>query len=548
MNPIKDTQEIIKRACEFIKDLPVQNRNSYLSQMSKMEMRLEQPCVLAIAGKVKAGKSSFLNALIGTNLAKVGLLETTATINKFCYGVPEDPERPVKVVWENGMETYETLGFMDSLQGHDAETLKRAEGIAYLEYRLEHEMLKEITLVDTPGTDAVVGDNDDAHQAITETFFNLRRKHSEQTESCISSADAVVYLVGAVATTNAKRFLDDFQNVSSCSSALNAIGVLSKIDIDTTLLERRQEQADYVAGSLREQLNTVIPASAGLYQAIVQYEHKFEEWQKIYKDIPFDAFEFLMESESLFLKDDDKIMDLLYADSEREPLTLDERKALRVDLPWSIFRTIATELYHAKSLDEAKSNLKDIANMDKVRSVVKEQFFNRSKIIRCYRILSELKKITDTIRRNDFYELRLKANDACVWLNMIDTCYTDDKEHADSLRAFVLENSKKTEEIDRLEKEFRRNVVIPLEETLLKLEEYDQDYQMLKRLQKDRNQWSVDEYQELCQLFGLYGERMIKDGVSSYERQHYWMERSNVLTDSQMKMVAEHAVSVYGEL
>lgn len=548
MNPIKDTQEIIKRACEFIKDLPVQNRNSYLSQMSKMEMRLEQPCVLAIAGKVKAGKSSFLNALIGTNLAKVGLLETTATINKFCYGVPEDPERPVKVVWENGMETYETLGFMDSLQGHDAETLKRAEGIAYLEYRLEHEMLKEITLVDTPGTDAVVGDNDDAHQAITETFFNLRRKHSEQTESCISSADAVVYLVGAVATTNAKRFLDDFQNVSSCSSALNAIGVLSKIDIDTTLLERRQEQADYVAGSLREQLNTVIPASAGLYQAIVQYEHKFEEWQKIYKDIPFDAFEFLMESESLFLKDDDKIMDLLYADSEREPLTLDERKALRVDLPWSIFRTIATELYHAKSFDEAKSNLKDIANMDKVRSVVKEQFFNRSKIIRCYRILSELKKITDTIRRNDFYELRLKANDACVWLNMIDTCYTDDKEHADSLRAFVLENSKKTEEIDRLEKEFRRNVVIPLEETLLKLEEYDQDYQMLKRLQKDRNQWSVDEYQELCQLFGLYGERMIKDGVSSYERQHYWMERSNVLTDSQMKMVAEHAVSVYGEL
>ena len=53
---------------------------------------------------------------------------------------------------------------------------------------------------------------------------------------------------------------------------------------------------------------------------------------------------------------------------------------------------------------------------------------------------------------------------------------------------------------------------------------------------------------KLSKLFGLYGERMIKDGVSSYERQHYWMERSNVLTDSQMKMVAEHAVSVYGEL
>lgn len=548
MNPIKDTQKIIKKTGEFIKDLPVQNRNFYLSQMAKMEMRLEQPCVLAIAGKVKTGKSSFLNALIGTNLAKVGLLETTATINRFCYGIPEDSERPVRVVWENGMETNETLDFMDSLQGHDAETLKKAEGIAYLEYRLEHEMLKEITLVDTPGTDAVVGDDDDAHQVITEAFFNLRRKHCKQTESYTSSADAVIYLVGAVATTNAKKFLDDFQNVSSYSSALNAIGVLSKIDIDTTLLRKRHEQATYVANSLRDQLNTVIPASAGLYQAIIQYEYKFKEWQKIYKSIPIKAFEFLMKQESIFLMEDDKIMSLLYADSEREPLTLDERKALRVDLPWSIFRTIAMELYHAESLDEAKSNLNEIANMDKVRSVVKEQFFNRSKIIRCYRVLSELKRITDTIRRNDFYELRQKAYNACAWMNMIDTCCTDNRQHVESLRAFILENSKNEEEINLLEEDFRRNVVIPLEETLLRLEEYDKDYQMLKHLQKDRDQWSVDEYQELCQLFGLYGERVIKDGASSYERQQYWMERSNVLTDSQMRMVAEHAVSVYGEL
>ena len=550
MNPIKDTRNIIRKTGEFIKDLPVRGRNSYLSQIAQIECRLSQPCVLAIAGKVKAGKSSFLNALIGENLAKVGDLETTATINKFSYGIPDDPERPVKVVWENGMETNEGLDFMDSLQGHDADTLKKAEGIAYLEYKLEHEILKEITLVDTPGTDAVVGDNNDAHQTVTENFFNLRKKHKEQTEICTSNADAVIYLVGAVATTNARKFLDDFQNVSASSSALNAIGVLSKIDIDANLLERRNEQAEYVAESLREQLNTVIPASAGLYMAITQYKHKFGEWQKIYKNIPPKAFQFLMRQESVFFTTDSKILNLLYANSGKQPLTLDERKALKGDLLWSIFRTIAMELYYAETLETAVENLNSIANMEGVRSIVKEQFFYRSKIIRCYKILLDLKRMVDNIRRNDFYEMKQRANEVCAWIKIIDTCscLTNDRKHIDSLRSFVRENSKEIEEIESLEEKFRKEIIVPIENVMLELEEYDLDFQMLKRLQRDRGLWNENEYQELCLLFGLYGERTLKDGVSPYERQLYWEERVNVMADPRMKMIAEHAVFVYGEL
>ncbi|MHB1424406.1 MAG: dynamin family protein, partial [Gemmataceae bacterium] len=43
--------------------------------------QVDKPCVLAVVGRMKAGKSTFINALLGEDLAPVGNTETTATIN-----------------------------------------------------------------------------------------------------------------------------------------------------------------------------------------------------------------------------------------------------------------------------------------------------------------------------------------------------------------------------------------------------------------------------------------------------------------------------------
>lgn len=81
MNPIEESEKLINKAWDLFQEIPL--GRGYLERLSALKVRLHQPCELAIAGKVKAGKSSFLNALIGENLAKVGDLETTATINRF---------------------------------------------------------------------------------------------------------------------------------------------------------------------------------------------------------------------------------------------------------------------------------------------------------------------------------------------------------------------------------------------------------------------------------------------------------------------------------
>src|SRR5688572_6587238 len=102
------------------------------AQMARLAEEVDQPCVVAVVGRMKAGKSTFINALLGEDLAKVGVTETTATINRFRHGTP-NPARPVRCYWQNGSVTEECLSFVDSLQGHDVETLRRASGIKCLE-------------------------------------------------------------------------------------------------------------------------------------------------------------------------------------------------------------------------------------------------------------------------------------------------------------------------------------------------------------------------------------------------------------------------------
>ena len=131
-------------------------------QIMQLAEQVDRPCVVAVVGRVKAGKSSFINALLGSELAIVGPTETTATINLFRYGSPP-VDKPVCCYWCNGHVTDEGPQFLDRLQGYDAETLRCADGIRHLEYRLCHPYLEQITLVDTPGIGAVVA----AHQQRT---------------------------------------------------------------------------------------------------------------------------------------------------------------------------------------------------------------------------------------------------------------------------------------------------------------------------------------------------------------------------------------------
>jgi septin family protein len=175
---VSDVQEklatILRQAARRLRGagLPVE----LAERMEGLAKQVYQPCVVAVVGRVKVGKSTFVNALLGEDLAKVGTTETTAIINYFTYGDP-GPERPVRCHWRGGKVTDESREFLDALQGNDLETLRRADGIDYLEYFLPNPLLKQITLVDTPGTGTVVEEHQDRTAEFMRLNNQLRDRH-----------------------------------------------------------------------------------------------------------------------------------------------------------------------------------------------------------------------------------------------------------------------------------------------------------------------------------------------------------------------------------
>ncbi len=197
-DPQQGLVETLERAAASLREARLPPEPA--AALEGLARKVELPCVLAVVGRMKAGKSTFVNALLGEDVAKVKATEATATINRFRHGVPTDPERPVRCHWRGGRDEWVSRDFVDSLQGNDVEALRRADGIEYLEFLLPNEKLLDVTLVDTPGTQATV----DEHQNRTAEFLNLRNqlrdRHNEETERIGSEADAVIYLVGPVGT------------------------------------------------------------------------------------------------------------------------------------------------------------------------------------------------------------------------------------------------------------------------------------------------------------------------------------------------------------
>src|SRR5574344_214955 len=435
----------------------------YAQRLRVLEDKIDQPCVLAIAGKVKAGKSSFLNALLGHNLAKTGETETTATINIFKYGTPQDPEKPVKVVWDDGHCTFEPKGFMDTLQGHDEATLEMAKGIKWLEFFLENPILREITLVDTPGTGAIVGDNDDGHQKVTEKFFELRKKHNAQTVECTANADAVIYLVGPVPTMDGKTFLDDFRVATGgTSSAVNSIGVMSKVDIDQRLLACRNQQAEY-----------------------------------------------LMSMDDCYLEKDDDVLDSLYNGTGKKSLSINDRTALKGDIPWSVFRTIATTL-RTNDVDVAITQLQDIAGIPKVKEVIKRHFFDRAKLIRCFNITSSLDKMLFDMRNRMIPTILQGGWNNDTTKSMQRTC-DDIKSKVDLLKNNLVNTDKR--------------------------------FSMQRLLERERPiMGNTDQYREMCVLFGIFDGDLPED---TQERLSYWNRVYDSALDHVIRTLAEYAVECY---
>jgi hypothetical protein len=516
-------------------------------QLKKIATQVSQPCIVAVVGQVKVGKSSFINALLRDDLAKVGTTETTATINYFRHSEGDlAPDRTVCCYFRNGQSSYVDRAFLDGLQGNDIETLRRSQEIEHLEYYLRNHDLERIMLVDTPGTNAAVDEHQNAVAEFMHLNKQLRDRHDKETKELADTADAVIYLIGAVAGSTDQKFLEEFHELTKGrSEAFNAVGVMSKIDLHSETIERRADLSAKIASQLQENLNTVVPVSAGTYRALdgllANNRAGLKRLVETLRDIAPGKFDKFFFSHNHYLRTDP---DWSF------PVEL--RKELRGNLEWSVFATIArVAVEHRFDLDAIEKQLNAIAGFDQLREVLERHIFQRSRLLRYYNKVNQARQVLNKLRfllpsdKHDS-EGRDKLERYLKFIHQASDvgCNATTAQELGALvqKSLALEVEPLDSIVERLVREF--DVIFH------KLEQYNEDFGALQVVIKHGSLFLPAEIDELKVILGWYGleveDRLSLDYVR--ERQREWRRISLFDTDSVRRDVANQVVERYGRI
>lgn len=176
--------------------------------------RVDEPLRVAIAGKVKAGKSTLLNALVGEKLAPTDTNECTRIVTWYrdgdTYRVlvhPSDGSAPVQARFHRDEGAIEI-----DLAG------RQPEDVDHFDVTWPSPGLRQTTLIDTPGIGSL-------NDQVAERSFEFLDAADEDTP-----ADAVIYLMRHVHGADL-RLLESFHDTTvSLPNPVNAIGVLSRAD------------------------------------------------------------------------------------------------------------------------------------------------------------------------------------------------------------------------------------------------------------------------------------------------------------------------------
>lgn len=192
---------------------------------------------LVVLGEFNHGKSTFVNALLGSESLPTGITPTTASINHVVYA----PAPSARVMLLSGESRYLEPGqlreWVTVAGGHASE-------VAYVELGYPSELLRNnVVLVDTPGVN------------------DLNEQRAEVTYGYVPRADAVVFLLDAgQALKDSEREFLRSRVLESARDRL--IFVLGKMDLLSA--DERTAVLDYVKNGLAKLMPepVVFPLSA----------------------------------------------------------------------------------------------------------------------------------------------------------------------------------------------------------------------------------------------------------------------------------------------
>lgn len=224
-----------------------------------MRREFAEPLRLAVAGRIKAGKSTLVNSMLRQRVAPTDVGECTRYVTWYRHGVPER----VEAVLHDGTRVQRALrtdGSMPPELDLDPDT------VHHLEVFLSIDDLRRLTVIDTPGLLSPT----DARSSGTTELLALDR----DSRSAVSQADVLVLVMSMDARVEDDDALAAFERQFDGlrRTALNAVGVLSKIDLlaneGSDLQVTAAPVADQIGERLRVPLATICPVATLLAETL----------------------------------------------------------------------------------------------------------------------------------------------------------------------------------------------------------------------------------------------------------------------------------------
>lgn len=362
-------RKLVHDAALFYADDPVVR-----SRIDECGQRLEQPLRIALAGSIKAGKSTLLNALVGQDIAPTDATECTRVVTWYRNG-----RIPAVTAWYDGDRRM------------DVAVRRREGGLTFdlgavTSDRVDHldvvwpaGALTATTVIDTPGTSSLSRD-------VSQRTLDLLTPNN-----AASGADAVVYLLRSLNATDVSFLERIGSHVGAASGPLGVIGVVSRADeVGAGRIDAMHSAKDMAARFATELERT------GLCQAVIPVAGLLAFAARTLRQSEFAAFETLSR-----VAQEDLQLALLSADRfarADSPLPVDA--ATRSDLVqrFGLFGIrLATTLVKLGARDSPTLAAELVARsgLEELREVIDVQFGQRADQLKAHSALVALERVLD---------------------------------------------------------------------------------------------------------------------------------------------------------
>ncbi|MBD2564737.1 MULTISPECIES: dynamin family protein [Nostoc] len=181
---------------------------------------------LLVLGEFKTGKSTLINALLGTKALPASTPPTTAIISVLVYGQSQKvaiyeigKEDPRLIDWEEFRKEY-TLSFQDAETIQQTGHLNRFENISYAQLECQHQICANgVKIIDSPG-------------------LKENKIRTKLTKDWLKQSQAIIFVLNAtrVISEDEKKLISNFcknrERVNNVFFVINRINQINKNDID----------------------------------------------------------------------------------------------------------------------------------------------------------------------------------------------------------------------------------------------------------------------------------------------------------------------------